>query len=395
MWANVARQLDADRGHLILELISLGAYYGRFSDKGESQRWQRTELARSGARKPYWECNVLERAAAAWQAKGQIAKLIRARQPAVVLLGNDIGMIESLIIARARSIGAQTLLVQDGILGSHLRPRSTFRTMMARGVRALFGLGRGQVYGSGGADLVAVMGKQARSLLVAGGVHEQRVNVTGQPRYDVFGPGSTAIDSAGRRLRLNLGIPANARVVAIFTQPMSRFRYMASAQWNVVLGEMLSLGGEPFDADAIVVKLHPADLLKEFKAIHGQMLRRRGIRVLQHEDLASILAACDVVVVHTSTVALEAMIFGKPVVMYSPADSVDPYGFVSMGAAIAARSPSELAAAVRMAFEDRGLGRRLAVGRRRAIAYHAGNLDGRAGARVAGIVLSMLHRKGG
>jgi CDP-glycerol glycerophosphotransferase (TagB/SpsB family) len=143
-----------------------------------------------------------------------------------------------------------------------------------------------------------------------------------------------------------------------------------------------------------IAKLHPAEVKSEFRRQYRTLLKAGRIRLLQREDIGTVLAAIDVAVVYTSTVALEAMLIGKPVIMYAPVGNRDPYGFIEKGAAIGARTATELATAIRTVLEDKATGKDLAAGRRRAIAAHLGRLDGRASDRVAGLVRQLVNSDG-
>jgi len=394
MWSSVARCLRARNGYSFLDLLSLGAYYGPIKAAGRGLGWRCIELPRQGTRKPYWDCNILERTRAALDAKRHIAALMKDRPPALIVLGNDIGIIESLIIAAARSGAAKTLLVQDGILGSQDRERPGIRAWIRRATRAALGLPTGTLYGSGGTDMIAVMGGRGQQWMSARGVDPQRIVITGQPRYDVLVRNEPRGRSGGGAHHKPQGWGGRSRLVGIFSQPMMRYNYERPQRWDVIMRAILTAVTQLGLSYSAVVKLHPAEVRSEFLKRYRTLLKIGRIRLLQHEDSAAVLRAIDLAIVHTSTVGLEAMFLGKPVILYSPDAAQDPYGFIEMRAALAASTPADLLTSIRTAFEDPIISLRLLAGRRKAIAAHAGKLDGRSSERVANLVAAMIGFSG-
>lgn len=159
----------------------------------------------------------------------QLEALLAERRPDIVFVGNDRGLIEKQTLRIARSLGAKSILIQDGLLWRHevrsyaarAAGRAGFRALarsgakdwVARVTRAAGRPDLGPSYmGQGGCDRICVMGESTKKVLGDRGVDPAVIVVTGQPRYD--GAFLTPLDAA--RLKSRLGVPPEHAVVSFF-----------------------------------------------------------------------------------------------------------------------------------------------------------------------------------
>jgi hypothetical protein len=230
------------------------------------------------------------------------------------------------------------------------------------------------------ADLYTAMGQTARERLVKVGTDPERVVVTGSDHY-FDDPGLDAaaakakvcadlgLDPMGPRDRLLLLVSQNREFLN--PDPYRRFVYAS------ILDAMRALPDV-----RLVVKLHPREtdsLTREcFSALPKHMCA-----VTPDYHLSTLLEASDAVVIKWSTVGLQAVERGRPVVVvnYKGDGAVVPCAVE--GAALSVEEPAALADALRAALYDPEV--RAELGRRRAVfleRYLSPN-DGRAAERIA------------
>jgi len=151
------------------------------------------------------------------------------------------------------------------------------------------------------ADRVAAWSETSVEWFVERGSDPSRFTVTGNPRLDALSATrapSPSRDAAAKGPRLLLALSPTAR----------------STNTGVVSTALGALDRMP--AARLVVKLHPGhrewswvtDLVR---ASHAQ----GRVRVTKHESMPDLLQWADVTLVHRSTVALESLVTGTPVVI--------------------------------------------------------------------------------
>jgi hypothetical protein len=237
------------------------------------------------------------------EARRPIRQQLVQSDPSVVVLGNDRGLLEKLVIRSARRLGYRTVLVQDGLIAAtQPRPASTMDRM--RGVARRFGsrilhrLGIDYLassrYGQGGADVVCVTGPITRQTVLDLGVSERRVVVTGQPRYDSLAQIPRA--------------PTKGRVVW-FTTPFQMARLGLGAQLRQ-LALAHELANELYEQGwHLIVKPHPREVAEAYEtqiAPHG---------AVSMVSAGEALAEAEVAIVGISSVVEEASLLRVPVVV--------------------------------------------------------------------------------
>lgn len=218
-----------------------------------------------------------------------LRRVLRVRRPDVVAVCNDIAYpyVPLLAILRRRSI--PTVLLQEGIrfplpVGATVEP-----------------------YGTGGTTAIAAWGPASAEYLVAQGVPEKRVHVTGSPRHDAVTP--EAFVAAATELRARLG--GSARV-AILTNPVdSQGLCRTDEKYQVVVDLAETLA--PLAAEAnlrLVVKPHGGEDAEAYRRLMAGTALADRVTVETSLPLYPLLAAVDGVIVLVSTVGLEALLLG-------------------------------------------------------------------------------------
>lgn len=145
-----------------------------------------------------------------------------------------------------------------------------------------------------------VYGKYERDWYLARGCPKDQILITGHPRFDLIfvSDKMTRQDSAAA-----LKHSANKKTILVATQPF------AEAVLNRIISELLNKSNL-----RVIVKPHPWEVGKGKLAVYHSFERHSNFRLLVRSPaLYAILPSVDGVVTLTSTVGLEAMLFGKPV----------------------------------------------------------------------------------
>lgn len=282
-----------------------------------------------------------------------VRRLLEATRPELVVVGNDRWWIGMTWVLAAREAGIPTLAVQDGVAWD--TPMWTSAT----------------------ADHIAVNGTQLEGLLRARGYDADRVTVVGQPRYDGFNePAAAAIRESARA---RLGLEDGRMAVMFATQPNQDASYVRCVSEAILAAADVHL----------LLRPHPSTSPKAAEALSHIAADDRVLPV-NTGDIFDLIAASDLVVVQNSTVALEAALLGRPVITANLTGMPDVVPYAQLGVSVEAKDAATVTALVERA-RDHTLPTSCNNERTRAgIHYLVGPTDGKAAARVADLIGTLL-----
>ena len=383
-------------------VVSLDAYYAQQATEAAARLHLRhIAPPRAAAGPPYWSATMSQRCAMFDDARVAARAILAEHRPHLVVLGNDTGIVEYAFICACRGRGIPTLLVQDGLFQPKLyTPQRVQRSLalqhmlyaLRRPLSAV-GLTRPRLPwrrppGFNGCSHLALMGPWARDLLVNHGMDQQRLTITGQPRFDALLASSPTSNDARRRL----GLPTGKRVVLFASQPWVMYERWTVRQWH----DLLKLIVAPVRATAdlhLAIKLHPRDDAHDYRrAIATRGWRSLPITLLENVEVADALHAADAVIVYSSTVAIEAMVLGKPVIVLDLPGNPHPFGLLAPNAAFPAGTAESLPTAIDLSTDDAASRQSLALAAATVAHGYAGACDGLAAYRVADLILRMAGR---
>ena len=243
-WTKVISELISLDINLRCIIISLESYYLQVNNTLlEQSGLPYCILQRDNATKSYWECSAFRKILEIHKARIEIDKLIDKHQPSLVVVGNDVGIIEKLILAAAKEHDIPSLLVQDGILRYTKQKPQHYSSILRNVFWDFLGLSKNTTYGLGDASRVAVMGEYTRELLKYEGADMQKVTITGQPRFDdLIQIRDMSKNSDLAQMITGTGIPLDKKIIGFFTQPMIRYRYMTPEKWDYIVRTVLQVG---------------------------------------------------------------------------------------------------------------------------------------------------------
>jgi len=228
------------------------------------------------------------------------------------------------------------------------------------------------------ADKLAVGSDYTASVYHKRGIERSRLVVTGEPTYDRLA-----------KLRLNaVPKPATAeRILAVFTQPLD-------LAINATMRRQLLRGAAQAAREIpnlrLAIKPHPRDdraaLLHELERLD---LPPETLLPKSH-DLYVLLAESDVVLTFFSTVGVEALLVGKPVVLFKPDPQPSPVSYVNSAAVLRVADHREIASTIGSVLGDENLRQRLRQERESYLRHHEAAHDANAANRVAKLIEEML-----
>lgn len=305
-----------------------------------------------------WECGTASRVRAL-RSMGRVAAMVVAEEfyPSAML-----------DLAAARRLGIPTIGAQHGtIMPSHFS----------------YTVPRGQLEQAPVPDYFAAYSDYAKEVVSEiGSYPAEQVWVTGSPRFDSLKKSPPDRDAARR----NLEITADKRVVVVATQTYPWFPRVVEAAIRWARDHQDCL---------VCIKTHPkraAVRAEEFLRLANQLCVT-NVRCFD-DRFDELLAACDVLVSGSSTTVLEAALLGRAAICVNFSEEPDWYPYVEDGAALPARSESELAVRLNELLDDDREQGRMTTRRSEFLLRHAGPAaEGRAAEELADRIIALVERR--
>lgn len=304
-------------------------------------------------------------------------RLLQEIEPDILVVGNDSGLLEYLVVRWAHEQGKPSLLVQDGLrrqrkVPERLTPRKRFWRFLMRLAR---GYWQSEGYGHGGCTRIAVSGPATKEQLVQEGISDHRIIVTGQPRYD-------HLRLAPLRAKTNVQEPAT---VVFADQPFGAWECSEAEEHSFMLNVLRELC--EIDSILPVIKPHPRRPRGQLRNwIEQEQLQK--VKVCDEPNMISVLQTTDLLIAVNSTAGLEALILGIPLVTLefpgTPWD--EPYSIA--GVATKVTETHQLSQAVKLLLFDNARAVD-ASARRRFVFDQVYHLDGKASQRVADVLADL------
>ncbi|MCK5558325.1 MAG: CDP-glycerol glycerophosphotransferase family protein, partial [Candidatus Hydrogenedentes bacterium] len=305
---------------------------------------------------------------------------IRREKPDSLLIVDEQGMYGRCFLAAAQAHGVATIGMQHRIISRD----DTRYTHCADTVPS-----NGRFAGTTLCpipDATAVYGELFKRVLVErGGYSPNSVIVTGQPSHDFLH--NMRDDGGTQRICRQLGVDPGEEIAVLVTQTHRDF----SLDQNRQLLEMVFEAIRDCSHSKLVVKLHPA----EEPSLHRQVALEKGvldaILIVKDVRLCDLLRACELVITAHPRMALDAMLFGKPVIAVNVTGARDAIPYAESGAAIGVRDAAELGKAIRTVLKDGEVRKKLQEATKKFLADCLHTLDGKAAQRVTELALSMAY----
>lgn len=242
------------------------------------------------------------------------------------------------------------------------------------------------------ATKMAVWGDYSRKWMINRGVDENRLVITGAPFFDRYfyrKPGKDVytelkIDRCKKIVLYTLECsPKNVMFIKFLILP-NQHKKRISAIFNTFknLPDLF-----------LVIKVHPSVKDSSIIDIASEETGFKNYKVVYDIDIYNLLSISDLVITSWSTVGLEAILLGKPLMIINFYGNVkDPIGFAKKGVAIAVDKPSDLKKTINSMLTDLKLQKSLGKGRRRFIRLYNYKHDGKASERVVKLIKTIKRK---
>jgi len=298
-------------------------------------------------------------------------KIISRERVKLVVVSNDVNTFQKTIVSAANASGVKTLVIQHGAMTHSL----SFVPMTA--------------------DRIAVWGEFNKRFMIKAGEAEEKVVITGCPRFDKY----FNIDTL--RLKVDfyrqLGFDNGSGIFVLVAEGRFGFRGFANCHFSnreiannfkAVISAM-----RHFPRHYLCVKTRQNDKVAELARKTAADMRLSNIRVLWDVDLVGLLASAELVMGFRSTILLEGIILGKPVISLDITGKKDTWQFVDRQMAVGVRRAEDLPSAIQEVVNSPRLREKLSGGRRKFLDDYIFKQDGWSSKRVAHLIREMVDNE--
>ena len=335
-------------------------------------------------------------------AREEVNKLLKRELPDIIVLGHDTMVLHRIFIQEASKQGIPTLLVQEGVIG---RPNyikvswtlsgrlvKSFKYIGKKGIGVFFPYAFEKKYGHGGCTKIAVWGEYLRKLLISEGVDSSKIVVTGSTRYDKI---AFKLEVDREKIYQELNIPSNKGIILFVDERLIQNKILTRKEAYIYAKSIIEAATR-IPGKHLVIKLRKEPRMEESLNLIKKILDEINVNnvTITHLYLYELLALADVVIIFSSTVGLEALIFDKPVISVNFTGE-ELYPYIKSGAALRCPSPSEILPTIKKALFDERIKEKFVKNREKIIYEHLYKLDGLASKRVADLIVKMVEESKG
>ncbi len=300
-------------------------------------------------------------------------KAIKIEKPHLILVAGENLSVGKAAVIVGKWKGVPTLAIQHGTINMHLPEYLHTKDEVSDKIDPEY---------CPLPDKIAVYGPWTKRLLIQDcNYPEDRVVVTGQPRYDVL----TKADKIFSKEEFcqRYGLDLNKKIALICTENLSIF------EENIVFLRGILKALKEFPDVQIIIKPHQREKGRWYERIAREE-KADAVIMAKKSNTYEAMYACDVMLAFFSTTITEALILNKPVVVVNLTGEPDPVPYVESGVAIGAYKQEDIAPAVKDALYNEDVILTLAQARKDFVYQHAYIQDGQATERVTELINQML-----
>lgn len=282
----------------------------------------------------------------------------------IAVLRNDGKELERTIILSLRLAKIPSLVIQHGILAE------------INGHNALL------------ADRYVAWGEASVNWYGKFGNSSDNFEITGNARFDILLNWKTKLSK--QKLCKWFNLDENKGIILFATQQINKFSSFWTDDIFLVMTDKLLKAMQQIPNKQLIVKVDPYEDIKPYKKRIRESSYNNAIAI-RDIDIYTLISLSELVMTLDSTVALEAMIFDKPVIIFNLMKRQDRVPYAGKGAAIAVYKDEDLVPAIKKALTDGEIKSQLKIGRDRFIGEYAYKLDGKAGERISNLIKCYLE----
>ncbi|MGZ7135173.1 MAG: CDP-glycerol glycerophosphotransferase family protein [Methanobacterium sp.] len=281
--------------------------------------------------------------------------IIQKENPDLVVLMDERGWLGRAVAKACRLNEIPTLILQHGIHGNV------------------------PFYGPSDATKFSVYGNFTKDLLVKAGVEPEKIVITGGQQWD------KTIDykeDTRREFCREYGLDENKPII-LLAHHLANNRDISEIEVSEVIKAAKALNTQ------LIIRAHPSEPLKPYNDLIKN-LNPENVKVFKKPHDYTSIMACDVLITQASTVAMDAIIAGKPVITINFSQGSDMYPYAESGAAIGIYTKKDLLPAIQKVLNNPDI---LNSKRDEFIFNHLYKLDGKSTDRVFNLIMEMLEKK--
>jgi len=353
-----------------------------------------------------------------------IKKCYEIYQPTVVVVGNDDNSLCRMFVRLANFEGIPTLMVQDGIYYKGRKYKQSSNTRKIRDFVwylfqvphkimnfvkkekrltwrkkvkvTLFELrhgrkwhrqGGGRYPGTGECLKMAVFGDATKDLLVSEGVAPDRIIVTGNPKFDkLFRARESGFK---KKICEKWHIPVDHNIILLATQFNVEVKIWTLQQREKFVLAIASSVAKLPDTN-LIIKVHPPqedekNYIEIAKGITPQPI------VCKFDPIDELISSSEIIITTESTIGLEAMALGKPVIIVDLFSGLGVSSFYDNSGAIHVTEEQEMFPTIKNILYNQYQGSSLPESVRTFLYEQAYLQDGMASKRIAQIIKDLVN----
>mgnify|MGYP001591865749 FL=1 len=256
----------------------------------------------------------------------------------IVVAHNDVISFEKTVIKTANKLGIKTLTMIEGFLPiKQIKKEPQFIPFNAK--------------------IMAVHSEEQKKAIIKEGISKDRLVVTGYPDFDKY---FNSIPLKKELIYKRYNIPLNKKIILYVGERYTKNKYESSIwaaqtqeQYKKVYRELFN-AVEQFPDLFLIIKKHPSGSLEE--NIIKDLAKKENFNnfvIIDDMDIYNILNASYGIITRLSTMALEAMLIKKPVIiMDTYFDTNDNFGYTMFNAALHAKKQGDLKKLLKLIYNE-------------------------------------------
>ena len=236
--------------------------------------------------------------------------------------------------------------------------------------------------GLNGASKIAVSGEKVANLLMNQGISKSKIVVTGWPRFDRLYQFLNNAD-------LNRNIQSN-NVFSVLYASDSSAHFGKNYIGNKMLESVFNAAEILKDRVRFGIRLRPGEQLNYYSNLTNWQIENVSF-LNNKEDLYEQISHFDIVVGNNSTLQVEAMIMGKPIINLIQKDSPDWREYGKSGIAISVHDHTSLVRALNEITKNKYLNKNIKEAQEKYMSSWFYKIDGLSGERVAQVVIKLIN----
>ena len=236
---------------------------------------------------------------------------LQTAPPRLLIVGNDRVANTAALVCAAKDLGIPSLSVQDGVSGDNPSWWTHF------------------------ADWSSTSGAHLRDIRLSRGANENRIRITGQPRYDAFPEKFYEMSRLQARSVIDPGgVDCNPMILVVLQDDID-ITYVS----ELLAGVLEVMKKRTL---TVVIRPHPNDTMNINALLPRKMVATGRVIIESKTPVPIALRAANAVIGHYSTMLIEAVLMGIPTVSFYPSPMPVGLDIAAMGIAKLASSREEL-----------------------------------------------------